>query len=118
MSVRTAIPAALATVAAIAVAVASVLVGHIASAPPVAPVPPDAAYVQALDVAMGLSAPDAQQWARDVTVGGQICYMLAHGWNEAGVVGNMLTWPTNRYSQSQLAVAVHVTRLELCGQHT
>jgi hypothetical protein len=78
----------------------------------------EAAYVQALDLAVGWPAPDAQQWVADVAVGRTICDMLAHGWNEAGVVANMLTWPNNHLTQAQLGAAVHVTHLWLCGQGT
>lgn len=77
---------------------------------------PGLAYEQALDEAMGWPAPTPTRYATDLATGRQICQMLATGWNEAGVVANLLTWPNEPYTQAQLAVAVHVTHLRLCGQ--
>jgi hypothetical protein len=108
--------AAVGTLAATAVAVA--LTVHSAPAPAATRQDPGPAYVQALDAAEGWPAPDAAQYATDIATGQQICDMLATGWNEAGVVANMLTWPDNRYDQAHLATAVRVTHDRLCGQAT
>jgi uncharacterized protein DUF732 len=81
-----------------------------------APPDPDVAYVQALDSAEGWLSPDPATRATDLATGRTICRMLGTGWNEAGVVANMLTWTANTLTQQQLAVAVHVTHTTLCAK--
>ena len=109
-------PAAAAIAVFAATAAAAALLAQ--STAPTTPVAHEDSYIQALDTAVGWPAPDAQRRAADLTAGRTICRMLATGWNEAGVVANMLTWPGNHLTQGQLAIAVHITRLDLCGQQT
>lgn len=74
------------------------------------------AYIQALNTITGWAPQNPEQQADELATGHTICQMLATGWNEAGVVANMLTWGNNDLTQAQLAAAVHLTRLRLCGQ--
>lgn len=105
------------TLAAVAATAITLLAGHPAAEPEPSHVAPAAAYVQALDLAEGWGAPSPQQRATDLATGQQICWMLAHGWNEAGAVATVWAWPASAgYSQEQIEVAVHVTRVWLCGQ--
>lgn len=112
---------ALAGLATAVIACGAALLASILAGPAAGPRAADnreAGYIQALDTAMGWPAPGPQQRANDLTVAGQICTMLSQDWNEAGIVANMLTWPGNRLTQGQLATAVHITRLDFCGQDT
>jgi len=98
-------------------ALAAVFIGQQPSL--VSPAVPDSAdaYLQALNTATGWSAATSQELAGELSVGHTICRMLAAGWNEAGVVANMLTWPSAAgYTQNQLSTFVHVTHTWLCGQ--
>lgn len=102
---------------AIAVTAALLLTHPTATLAP-SPADPAATYIAVLDVDMGWPAPSRDARAQEVATGHQICHMLAAGWNEAGVVANMLTWPGNGESTGQLDTVVRVTRDSLCGLGT
>jgi hypothetical protein len=100
----------------IAVAVAAVLLLNHGTPAPVR-ADSGAGYIAALDQAVGSATPDATQRSTDLATGATICHMLATGWNQAGVVANLWTWPAYADDpQAEVAAIVHITRESLCGQ--
>lgn len=108
--------ASLAAGSLIAVAAAATLLLHHGAAVPLHP-NGNAGYVAALGRAIGPTAPNAAQEATELATGTTICRMLATGWNEAGVVANLWTWPAYAGDpEAEVETIVRITRESLCGQ--